>query len=230
MLAPQVCELAFDRVDGEVLAFDAGQWVSLLLATPSGEIKRSYSIASPPNGSSGFSIAVTKVDDGPGSTLLHALEPGARLVAIGPQGFFTRTRLKEPGPSLFVGTGTGFTPLRSMLLDALAKGESRGMCALLGVRHEEDLLYRDELESLARQHGERVRVEMTLSQGSETWTGRRGYVQTHVRELWEGLTSRNEGTPHAYICGMHRMVSAVRDLLRNDMALERENVHSERYD
>ncbi len=230
MLTPLVRELVFDRADGAPVLFDAGQWVSVVMSAPTGEIKRSYSIASPPDGSSGLALAVTKVDNGPGSTFLHTLEIGARISATGPQGFFTRTRLKAPGPSLFIGTGTGFTPLRSMLLDAIAKGEPLGMGVLLGVRHEEDLLYRDELLALAKQNAGRVRVEMTLSQGSEGWSGRRGYVQTHVRELWDGLAARNEGTPHAYICGMHRMVSAVRDLLRNDMGLGRENVHSERYD
>ncbi len=230
MLTPNVRELEFARVDGTVVSFDAGQWVNLVLPTRAGEIKRAYSIASPPNGSPRFSVAVTKVDNGPGSTFLHELAPGARLVATGPQGFFTRTRIKEPGPSLFIGTGTGFTPLRSMLLDAVAKGEPHGLWALLGVRREEDLLYREELEALARGHADRVRVTMTLSQGSDAWTGRRGYVQTHVRELWAGLTARNEGVPHAYICGLHPMVNAVRELLRTDMGLGREHVHSERYD
>ncbi len=230
MLTPQVRELAFSRVDGAEVAFEAGQWVSLVLPTSSGELRRSYSIASPPDGSSRLAIAVTKVDSGPGSTYLHALEPGSRISATGPQGFFTRTRIKDPGPSLFIGTGTGFTPLRSMLLDAIAKGELLGMCVLLGVRHEEDLLYRDELLALAQTHGSRIRVEMTLSKGNDAWVGRRGYVQTHVREMWDALAARNEGTPHAYICGLQRMVSAVRELLRTDMGLGREHVHSERYD
>jgi NADPH-dependent ferric siderophore reductase len=33
-----------------------------------------------------------------------------------------------------------------------------------------------------------------------------------------------------YICGLQKMVSAVRDLLRKEMGLERQQVHSERYD
>jgi ferredoxin-NADP reductase len=230
MLTPSVRELEFDRVDGEAFTFDAGQWVNLVLPATAGEVKRAYSIASPPNGSPRFAIGVTKVAAGPGSTFLHGLAIGARLRASGPQGFFTRTRIKEPGPSLFIGTGTGFTPLRSMLLDALARGESRGLWALLGVRREVDMLYREELEALAAAHRDRVHVVMTLSQGSEAWTGCRGYVQTHVRQLWAGLAARNEGVPHAYICGLHPMVNAVRELLRNDMGIGREHVHSERYD
>jgi CDP-4-dehydro-6-deoxyglucose reductase, E3 len=33
-----------------------------------------------------------------------------------------------------------------------------------------------------------------------------------------------------YICGLERMVSAVRDLMRKQMGVERKQVHSERYD
>jgi NADPH-dependent ferric siderophore reductase len=36
--------------------------------------------------------------------------------------------------------------------------------------------------------------------------------------------------PHAYICGLERMVSAVKDLLRGELGLPRKHVHTERYD
>jgi len=228
MLSPIVRELVFARADGAPLAFEAGQWVSLVLPLPAGELRRSYSIASRPDGSPNFEVAVTLVEGGPGSSYLHAMAPGATLQAVGPQGFFTRP-LDKAGPSLFVATGTGVTPMRSMLEDALARGDRHPLWMLFGVRHEEDLIYRAELDGLAREHGN-VRVEYTLSQGGDAWTGRRGYVQTHARALWEELAARGEGTPHTYICGLQRMVGAMRDLLRKDMALERQLVHTERYD
>jgi hypothetical protein len=59
---------------------------------------------------------------------------------------------------------------------------------------------------------------------------RRGYVQAHVRELWDKLAASSGATPHAYVCGLQRMVGSVRDLLRKEMGLAREQVHSERYD
>jgi ferredoxin-NADP reductase len=38
------------------------------------------------------------------------------------------------------------------------------------------------------------------------------------------------GDPHVYICGLEKMVSAVRQLARKELFLPRERVHSERYD
>lgn len=224
-LSPSVRELGFERADGEPFRFVAGQWVSLILPLADGEGRRAYSIASPPDGSPGLAIAVTRVEGGPGSTFLHALPEGATLRAIGPQGFFTRD---APHPSLLIGTGTGMTPLRSMILDALAKNDTARLTLIVGVRHLEDRLYADELEELAKRHPN-LRVEYSLSKPPEGFTGRTGYVQTHVEELWRELAG-GPTPPHAYVCGLERMVGTVRDLLRKQMGVERKSVHTERYD
>jgi len=229
MLSANVRELVFERATGEPFDFVAGQWVSLVLPLSEGEARRAYSIASPPDGTPRFSIAVTKVTEGAGSCFLHELPEGGVLRAIGPQGFFTRPRAARH-PALFVGTGTGVTPLRSMLLDALAHGDDSPMTLLFGVRHEEDRLYLDELEALAAKHPH-FRFACSLSQPKTSdWNGLRGYVQTHVEKAWRELESTAKGAPHAYVCGLERMVGAVRDVLRKGMNVPRQQVHSERYD
>lgn len=230
MLSPTVRELSFERESGsEPFVFQAGQWISLVLSLSEGEARRAYSIASAPSESAGFDLAITRVEGGAGSTYLHALPVGSTLQAIGPQGFFTRA----PGaghPSLFVGTGTGVTPLRSMIRAALAAGETSPMTLLFGVRHEADRLYQEELEKLALDHPN-LRVHYSISQPLEEWQGLRGYVQSHVESCWRELEAKGEGTPpHVYICGLERMVSAVREKLRKDMGIDRKQVHSERYD
>lgn len=232
LLTPSVRELVFERLDGKPMAFEAGQWVNVLLpiSSENGEapLKRSYSIASAPDGSSRFEIAVTRVEHGKASTWLHALGPGAVLPFTGPQGFFVRP-LESAAPSLMIATGTGVTPLRSMMRSALAVGARQPVWLLLGVRREHDLLYRDELQA-AVDACEFVRFEPTLSQPLEGWSGRRGYVQTQVRELWRELESLSPVRPHAYVCGLHRMVASVREILRTELGAAREQVHSERYD
>lgn len=229
-LTPAVRELVFERVDGAPFLFEPGQWVNLMLPLPGGEIKRAYSIATPPRVSSpGFALAVTRVAGGPGSEYLHELPMGEILRAIGPQGLFTR-RGAEQVPSLFIGTGTGMTPFRSMIEAAIAAGTATPLWLLFGARHEEDILYREELEQWARERPN-VRYEITLSQGGPSWTGRRGYVQAHVGELLGDLRKETAGEePHAYICGLDRMVSAVREVLRGELAMPRKHVHTERYD
>jgi len=207
------------------------EWLNLIVDVPGSEptaLKRSYSIASAPASSPRFSIAVTHVQGGPGSTTLHAMKEGATLSCIGPQGFFTRAA-NSTLPSLLIATGTGVTPMRSMLQAALAAGPLPApMWLLFGARREVDVIYSGEMEALARRDPA-FRFMPTLSQPSEAWVGLRGYVQTHIQELWAELSSLG-GAPHAYICGLERMVGSVREILRTELGLPRQQVHSERYD
>jgi ferredoxin-NADP reductase len=191
-------------------------------------LKRSYSIASAPDGSPRFDIAVTRVQGGTASTWLHEVQSGAVLPFVGPQGFFTRPPT-DAAPALMIATGTGVTPIRSMLRAAASAGSRAPIWILLGVRHEEDVLYGDELAALAREHPH-VRFEPSLSQPRGAWSGRRGYVQTHVPDLWRELSALGPTPPHAWICGLERMVGSVREILRKDMGIARQQVHSERYD
>jgi ferredoxin-NADP reductase len=230
-LSPNVRELTFERLDQQPMTFEPGQWVNVLLPptiATEGNLKRSYSIASAPDATPRFDIAVTRVQGGPASTWLHAVEVGAVLSFVGPQGFFTRPAVGGP-PALMIATGTGVTPLRSMMKASVSAGFIAPMWLLLGVRHEVDLLYSDEFGALAAAHP-LIRFEPTLSQPQGAWGRRHGYVQTHVRELWDNLAESSGAMPHAYVCGLQRMVGSVRDLLRREMGLAREQVHSERYD
>jgi ferredoxin-NADP reductase len=227
-LSPGVREVTFERTDGQPMVFEPGQWLNLILPATADTLKRSYSIASPPAGTPRFEVAVTRVQGGPGSTFLHDVQPGATLQCIGPQGFFTRAA-NSTAPSLFIATGTGVTPMRSMMQAALAAGGKAPMWLLFGVRHDADVLYEGEMQAMVKEHPH-VRFEPTLSQPGPSWTGRRGYVQTHVKELWAELSALGAGEPHAYICGLERMVGSVREILRTELGLPRQQVHSERYD
>ncbi len=213
-LSPGVREVTFERADGQPMLFEPGQWLNLILPTAPDALKRSYSIASAPVGTPRFDIAVTRVQGGPGSTFLHDVQPGATMQCIGPQGFFTRAAASA-APSLFIATGTGVTPMRSMLQAALAAGGKAPMWLLFGVRSDADVLYAEEMQAMAKQHPQ-VRFEPTLSRPGPAWTGRHGYVQAHVKELWAQLSALGAGEAHAYVCGLERMVGSVREILRTE--------------
>jgi ferredoxin-NADP reductase len=223
MLSSYVRSLTFDP--GADFRFVAGQWVNLRMPTAPGqeEVVRAYSIASGPRSDGTYELAVTKVEGGPMSNWLHALEPGATVVQSHAQGFFT---LDEPSrPVLFVATGTGVSPFRAMLEAMKDDRPDDPVTLLFGNRTEEDILYCAEFEALAREWPGFTFVP-TLSRPSPAWTGKTGYVQTHLRELL---------APHgtnvdAYVCGLNKMVADVKQLLRKEIGLDRQRVHGERYD
>lgn len=217
---PLVRHLFFRTVDGLPYDHLPGQWVKLYL--PQG-IERDYSIASAPKGDSLIELVITRVEGGPGSNELHRMEVGTVIDSLGPNGLFVREEDHRSAPALYVATGTGLAPLRAMLEDELSRPSSAPQLLLFGGRHEADLLFRDQLEAWAREG--RLRYEPTLSRGETSWTGRRGYVQTHLLELVPTMPGA-----HVYICGLSRMITDVRAVLRKELGLARTQVHSERYD
>lgn len=221
-LSPTVRELALRTEDGAALDYIAGQWLKLYLPHA---IDRDYSIANAPASArpDRVTLAVTRVEGGPGSAFLHAMQPGDRVEALGPNGLFVREEHHLARPAVYVGTGTGLAPLRAMLEEELARESGPSQVLLFGCRSEDDLLWREDLERWSRHP--RFRLEPTLSRAPGDWRGRRGYVQGHVAEI-----VRSHLDAHVYVCGLTRMITEVRRVLREELRLDRRQVHSERYD
>jgi NAD(P)H-flavin reductase len=108
---------------------------------------------------------------------------------------------------LFVATGTGIAPIRSMLLDLLDRNDGRTATLFWGVRSERDLYYQDELHALARTHTN-FSFEMTLSRPTGAWRGETGRVTRLVDQRVSGV-----GSLSAYVCGNARMIADVAAIL-----------------
>ena len=136
------------------LGFVPGQWLSLKASTPDGEeITRAYSIASPPSEDARFAFCLNRVQDGFMSNYLCDMKEGDEITFQGPFGaFILRPPLRD---TVFIATGTGIAPFRSMLhwllADAL-RHQDRQFWLLFGVRYEQDIYYREEFERLAQEH------------------------------------------------------------------------------
>ncbi|MGA7561513.1 MAG: FAD-dependent oxidoreductase [Terriglobales bacterium] len=206
-------------------SFVPGQWLSVKATTPEGEeITRAYSIASPPSENGHVAFCLNRVQDGFMSNHLCTLEAGAEVTFQGPFGNFI---LHPPArDTVFIATGTGIAPFRSMLHWLLAdsdRHQGRQFWLLFGARREQDIYYREEFENLAATNGN-FHFLPTLSRAAAKWTGLRGYVQEHLPEIVGNRTDM-----HAYICGLAKMVKANRELLKS-LGWDRTSIRYERYD
>jgi ferredoxin-NADP reductase len=205
--------------------FVPGQWLSLKHTKSDGEeITRAYSIASPPGENNRFALCLNRVQDGFMSNFLCDMNQGDEISCQGPFGdFILRPPMRD---TIFIATGTGVAPFRSMLhwlLGEPSRHESKELWLLFGSRTEQDIYYHREFLELASAH-RNFHYLPTLSRSSPNWKGLRGYVQEHVPEIVAGRTEM-----HAYICGLDKMIKANRELLKLQ-GWDRKSIRYEKYD
>jgi NAD(P)H-flavin reductase len=193
--------------DPPAIHFQAGQFVSFSVTTPRfpHPITRAYSIASPPRQSRVIQLLFNRVPNGPGSSYLFSLQVGEAVTFQGPVGSFVLREYRDRG-LLFVATGTGIAPMRSMILARLPSPTPVRL--FWGLRHERDLYYQDELGVLAAQHPE-FSFTMVLSRPSSGWLGATGHVQQLIESR---ITSVDDLA--VYICGNSAMIESVIALIR----------------
>ena len=219
-IAPLVRHFVFEVPEVEQLQFKPGQFVSFTEALQGKKIIRPYSIASQPDGNR-FELCLNLVESGIFSPFLFALNPGDSVEIGAPLGFFVvRNPDKE---ALFIATGTGIAPFRSMAPAYLQNSQAKRLTLLFGVRYENSIYYRDDFDALAREHSN-FRFWPTLSRPESSWAGRSGHVQVH---LLEALEERRE--LDVYICGLKAMVDDVRGILKA-MGFDRKQIIFEKYD
>ena len=225
-LSDQTKHLEFSIEGAETFQFAPGQFVSIQQPKPDGKVHtRAYSLASAPKSEARFDLCLNRVESGFLSNWLCDLEEGATVQFHGPHGMFT---LRQPHQdSVFIATGTGVAPVRGIvhwLFEQSERHAGHEFWLVYGTRHEEGLYYADEFRTIEREHSNFHYVP-TLSRGREDWTGLRGYVQDHVREI---VGDRRD--MHAYICGLHQMVDANRKLLKEELGWDRKQIVFERFD
>jgi ferredoxin-NADP reductase len=217
--------LQFEMAGVARFGFVPGQWLSLKHTKADGEeITRAYSIASPPTENGGFALCLNRVQDGWMSNFLCDMKDGDEIVCQGPFGdFILRPPMRD---TIFIATGTGIAPFRSMLHWLLAdavRHQGKQLWLVFGNRTDKDIYYHQEFLGLAQEH-ENFHYLPTLSRGGADWQGLRGYVQEHVPALAQGRTDA-----HAYICGLDKMVKANRELLKS-LGWGRKSILYEKYD
>jgi ferredoxin-NADP reductase len=152
------------------------------------------------------------------------MKEGDEIQCQGPFGdFILRPPLRD---TIFIATGTGIAPFRAMLHWLLvddSRHQGKQFWLVFGSRYEKDIYYHDEFSRLAVERSN-FHYLPTLSRGGTDWQGLHGYVQEHVPKIVRARTDMQ-----AYICGLDKMVSANRQLLKS-LGWDRKSIHYEKYD
>jgi ferredoxin-NADP reductase len=181
----------------------AGQHLDVRLTSEDGyQAERSYSIASPPG--DGIAITIERLEDGEVSPyLVDDAREGDQFEVRGPIGGYFVWDGDEPEPVLLIAGGSGVVPLMAMARHRAQIGSATPMKLLYSSRTWEDVIYRDELETLG------IDVVHTLTRGQPPgWTG---YSRRIDVEMLRDVAWPASESPRVYVCGSTRFVDAGAD-------------------
>lgn len=210
----------------EAVGFMAGQFVIVKALINGESIERSYSIANQKaEKTNALELCVALNTAGKMTPYLFGLGTGAKLEISVPQGGFVLRDTSVDIPTLFVCTGTGVAPFRSMIEAQLSTNSDSLVFLVMGNRNPTDMLYHSEWQELQSAHA-RFQYIPTLS--GEKVLGdsalRYGYVHEHYLHVLNDFPDA-----HVYVCGWEAMCKEARQRLK-DKGLTRRQYFFEQYD
>jgi CDP-4-dehydro-6-deoxyglucose reductase len=187
----------------ERLQFLAGQYIEFLLKDGS---RRSFSMGNAPHDDELVQLHVRRVAGGQFTEHVFGKMKERDILRFeGPLGtFFLREDSEKP--IVFVASGTGFAPIKSIIESALKKGVSRPMTLYWGGRRPKDLYLNDlALHWAAENPGFRYVPVVSEALPEDGWTGRTGFVHRAAMEDFPDLSGHQ-----VYACGVPIMVDSAR--------------------
>lgn len=209
----------FEFESEEPLSYKPGQYVSVKVAPTR---INSYSIAHG-DGDRKFNILVDTSPGGPGSKFFENIKPGDKIAYMGPFGTFTFNENDGAKHLLFLGTGSGCSPLRSMVESALKNPNIKVPIHLyFGLRYSNDVFWKEYFEKLAADHPN-FHFNLVLSKPDESWHGQIGHITDLLQKEFP-----NASESSAYLCGNPKMIEQASAILKNSQCPE-QRIYTEKF-
>ena len=203
--APDVAVLKLQLPANQNLQYRAGQYVEFILRDGA---RRSYSMANAPHELGSPPAIELHLRHMPGGKftdhVFGAMKEKEILRMEGPFGsFFLRDGDK---PVVLLASGTGFAPIKAIVQQMQAKGDTRDTVLYWGCRRKSDLYQHDWCLQAAASMP-RLRYVPVLSEpaADDAWSGRTGFVHQAVMADLPELSGHQ-----VYACGAPVMVDAAR--------------------
>ncbi len=213
-------QYSFGLVQPHIMEFDPGQYVSIVVDA-TGD-RRSYSIASKPENKDAFELLLDHTPCGVGCQYLAGLQIGQEVDVMGPMGRFVFVPGGTEEELVFVATGSGIAPFKSMIMSMLQEGtERRPMTLYWGMRFVEELFWLDEFQGLAESFSN-FKFHPVISRAIEEWPLCRGRVTDCLNIHQIPINAAY------YLCGNAKMIEEVTALLQGK-GVATENIHFEKF-
>lgn len=198
-----------------VFEYFAGQYIEFILRDGA---RRAYSIATPPHLQSTSPGIELHIRHMPGGLFTDHVFDGLKEKEIlrteGPFGsFFLREDSQKP--IVLLASGTGFAPIKALLLHMLHQGVTRSVSLYWGGRRPADLYMDAWLQTLVQQMPHLTYIPVISDAAPEdNWTGRTGYVHQAVLDDFADLSGHE-----VYACGAPVVVNSARTAYTSQRSL-----------
>jgi len=191
-----------------LINYKPGQFITLLFDLNGEKLRRSYSFSSSPETDSKPSITVKKIQGGKISKYLtEEVKVGQSLECILPAGVFTLDKAKKDS-LVFIGAGSGITPLISMIKSALKRNAFKKVVLIYSNRNEDSVIFKNLLEQLHDSYPQ-FSLILTYSQPHDSNHTRGRLNQSQFIKIIESLKDLSINESDFFLCGPDGMIEEV---------------------
>jgi ring-1,2-phenylacetyl-CoA epoxidase subunit PaaE len=197
----------------ETSTFTQGQYLTLKVIINGEEVRRSYSICSSPLDNR-LSVAIKKVESGVFSTYANEqLKKGEIVQVMPPNGkFFTPLQNLNNNNYLAIASGSGITPILSIIKTTLATELQSSFTLVYNNRNRNSIIFFEAIEALKNKYMKRFTVIHILSREKTDTPLLYGRIDTtKLKDLATIINYNNFAA--FFICGPEQMIMASKDFL-----------------
>jgi ferredoxin-NADP reductase len=186
------------------LVYQPGQYISVKV---SDQKINAYSIVTG-NSPDQFELLVDTSPGGVGSNFFENLKAGQTISYIGPFGIFTLKPDDGATHLLFLGTGSGCSPLRALIESALKTQKlTIPLTFYVGLRYQEDIFWQEYFQKLSTDYPN-FTYKLCLSQPPPDWSGNIGHLTDFLKKDFPDASGCS-----AYLCGNNPMMVEAKKIL-----------------
>ena len=215
----------FRSPSGAWFDYEPGQFVTLDLPVPGGNVQRTYTLSSSPSRPMFVSVTAKAQSTSIATRwMIDNLKPGMKVKAYGPAGIFSLHR--HPSKKhLFISAGSGITPMLSMTTWLWDSGQKPDIVFIHAARRPSDVICKEQLDHMAnRESGLQLHITVEEHDEFKSWFGYRG----RISQLMLGLMAPDYLEREVFCCGPEPFMQAVRDILIS-LGFDMDHYHQESF-
>jgi ring-1,2-phenylacetyl-CoA epoxidase subunit PaaE len=226
---PDTRTFELETISGEPLAYQPGQFLTLIFPKKNGTSeRRSFSFSSSPVLGEKAAITIKRIDNGAYSRpFIDRAQVGDVFEYSGVSGFFTLPeQMGDYRQFIFFAAGSGISPVFSLIKTLLAQYPESHILLIYSNRSSKDTIFYRQLSELMQSHSGHFYIEFIFSSGKDLLKSR--LSNSLITETLEKHKRDNWGATYFYLCGPFEYMDTVSITLLTE-SVPKENIRKENF-